>query len=106
MRSMVLALALLLGFSLQPVALAQEAEVPAESDDDVVNVVRVADSVVQIRVPGANGSGVRVSDGVLTAAHVVQNAAVISLIKPDGTRGSATLVSCNEALDLALLSTD
>ena len=67
---------------------------------------RVRPSVVIIRTNDALGSGVIVADDgtILTANHVIAGATQITVTFFDGTSTSATLVSANPKLDVAVLS--
>jgi putative serine protease PepD len=67
---------------------------------------RVRPSVVIIRTNDALGSGVIVADDgtILTANHVIAGATQITVTFFDGTSTSATLVSANPRLDVAVLS--
>lgn len=80
----------------------EEAAPPSEA----VQVVVAATSVVQVRHARGNGSGVSVAQGVLTVAHVVRGVDSIELVSVDGGRALASVVSCDDRLDLALLTTD
>jgi putative serine protease PepD len=67
---------------------------------------RVRPSVVVIRTNDALGSGVIVADDgtIVTANHVIAGATQITVTFFDGTTTSATLVSANPKLDVAVLS--
>jgi putative serine protease PepD len=67
---------------------------------------RVRPSVVVIRTNNALGSGVIVADDgtIVTANHVIAGATQITVTFFDGTTTSATLVSANPKLDVAVLS--
>lgn len=80
------------------------AAAPPAADADLAT--RLAPSVVQVLVPFAAGSGVKIPQGVLTNAHVVSGAARIEVVTGDGRRSAATVVSLDSTRDLALLSTD
>jgi S1-C subfamily serine protease len=67
---------------------------------------RVRPSVVIIRTNNALGSGVIVADDgtIVTANHVIAGATRITVTFFDGTTTSATLVSADPKLDVAVLS--
>jgi len=67
---------------------------------------RVRPSVVLIRTDDALGSGVIVADDgtIVTANHVIAGATQITVTFFDGATASATVVSANPRLDLAVLS--
>jgi S1-C subfamily serine protease len=66
----------------------------------------VRPSVVVVRTGDKLGSGVVVADDgtILTANHVIAGAAKITVVFFDGTTTSATVVSKDPKLDIALLS--
>jgi S1-C subfamily serine protease len=66
---------------------------------------QVRPSVVQIIVPNGSATGVRVSAGVLTNAHVVGDATQVELVLIDGTHTQARVVKKDPSRDLALLET-
>lgn len=72
-----------------------------QSLPDLVATVRR--SVVLVRAGDSSGSGVAVTAGVLTNAHVVGRAQTVQLLLPDGRGVSATVVRRDETADLALL---
>ncbi len=76
----------------------------AASSADVVN--RVAPSVVQVLGDQIEGSGVVVDGGVLTNAHVVEDARHIQIATSDQRKADATIVRLDDGADLALLHTD
>ena len=80
------------------------ASAPPRSDTEMVS--RVTPSVVQVLVPFGAGSGVKLSQGIVTNAHVVQGADRIEVVAGDGRRSTATVVSFDGRRDLALLSAD
>lgn len=67
---------------------------------------RVAQSVVAVETEAGQGSGVALADGILTAAHVVQDAASIQVITADHRQGTARVSRMDAGADLALLQTD
>jgi putative serine protease PepD len=81
---------------------------PAAAASPSVSTIyqRVRPSVVVIRTNNALGSGVIVADDgtIVTANHVIAGATQITVTFFDGTTTSATLVSANPKLDVAVLS--
>lgn len=66
-----------------------------------------ADAALLIKRPTGLGSGVYIGQGrIVTAAHVVVGAKVVSLKSADGRISSATVVAVDEKTDLAILQTD
>lgn len=66
-----------------------------------------ADAALLIKRPNGLGSGVYIGQGrIVTAAHVVVGAQVVSLKSSDGRISSATVLSVDEKTDLAILQTD
>jgi S1-C subfamily serine protease len=67
---------------------------------------RVAPSVVAIQAGRGFGTGVIVADDgtIITANHVIANAAAIVVTYADGTLTRATVLSANKQLDIALLA--
>lgn len=66
-----------------------------------------ADAALLIKRPNGLGSGVYIGRGrIVTAAHVVVGAKVVSLKSSDGRISSATVVAIDEKTDLAILQTD
>jgi S1-C subfamily serine protease len=66
---------------------------------------RTGPSVVQVITDLGEGSGVRLAAGVITNAHVVQDASRIEIATNDGRRGPATVLRVDPEADLALLQT-
>lgn len=66
----------------------------------------VAPSVVQVLTPDGAGTGVRVSRGIITNAHVVQGAASVQVRTRDGASAPAFVARLDEGSDLALLLTE
>jgi serine protease Do len=65
------------------------------------------DAALLIKRPGSLGSAVYIGHGrIVTAAHVVAGAEVVSLKSSDGRVSSATVVAIDEKTDLAILQTD
>lgn len=65
------------------------------------------DAALLIKRPNGLGSGVYIGHGrIITAAHVVVGAKVVSLKSSDGRISSATVVAIDEKTDLAILRTD
>jgi putative serine protease PepD len=67
---------------------------------------KVIPSIVQIRLGDFGGSGVKVAQGVLTAAHLVSRGTQIEVISSSGQRAPATVQRCDAKKDIALLRTD
>jgi S1-C subfamily serine protease len=67
---------------------------------------RVGPSVVQVLTGNGRGSGVSTAAGVLTAAHVVDQATHVELITNTGTHVGAKVVRTDPTRDLALLAPD
>lgn len=65
------------------------------------------DAALLIRRPNSLGSAVHIGNGrIITAAHVVSGAKVVSLKSSDGRISSATVVAIDEKTDLAILQTN
>lgn len=65
------------------------------------------DAALLIKRPMSIGSAVYIGHGrIVTAAHVVAGAEVVSLKSSDGRVSSATVVAIDEKTDLAILQTD
>lgn len=69
---------------------------------------RVLRNVVVLQNEGGTGGGVVLStDGVvLTAAHVVKGSPTVDYQLPDGTKGKATVLRVDTALDVAIVRLD
>jgi S1-C subfamily serine protease len=67
---------------------------------------QAAPSVVLVRADDREGSGVQIAGGILTNAHVVQNATHIDVFTSDSRTAPARVVRIDGAIDLALLRTD
>jgi putative serine protease PepD len=80
----------------------------SQFDDLPALVDAVIGSVVEIDVPGGEGSGVVLdTDGhILTNFHVVQGASQIIARLPDGSAALATLLGSDPASDLAIIRAD
>src|SRR6266540_3568145 len=65
----------------------------ALSERDIA--AKVGPSIVQIRVGDFGGSGVKVAQGVLTAAHLVSRGANPEIITGGGQRARATAARCD-----------
>jgi S1-C subfamily serine protease len=63
-------------------------------------------SVVQVRGNMATGSAVRIAQGFITNAHVVENQRVLSVHASDGHSAPAFVKAFSADLDLALLESD
>ena len=67
----------------------------------------IEDAALLIKRPNGLGSAVYIGHGrIVTAAHVVVGAKVVSLKSSDGRISSATVVAIDEKTDLAILRTD
>ncbi len=66
----------------------------------------VAPSVVQVITPDGSASGVAIHRGVLTNAHVVDDADRVEVVKSDGSRATAVVSLTDSTLDLAILTTE
>lgn len=66
---------------------------------------RSSPSVVEVLTEAGQGSGVAVHDGILTAAHVVQDAVQIKVVTGDHRQAPASVVRIDPGADLALLQT-
>jgi len=76
----------------------------ALTEADVAELV--APSVVQIVTSDGMGSGVAINRGVLTSAHVVDDADRVEIVKSDGSRATALVSLSDSTLDLAILTTE
>jgi S1-C subfamily serine protease len=86
-----------------PTSPATPAPVPLAS----AAIVSASDpSVVQVLGDAVEGSGVVVSAGILTNAHVVQDSHRIQIATTDQRKADATIVRLDDDADLALLHTD
>ncbi len=66
-----------------------------------------ADAALLIKRPDGQGSAFHIGQGrIVTAAHVVVGAKVVSLKSSDGRVSSATVVAVDEKTDLAILQTN
>jgi putative serine protease PepD len=83
------------------------AEVVAESRGAVVTV-DVSSTAFRGTVAAGPGSGFVVRDDglIVTSAHVVDRASVVTVVFGDGTTATATVVATDGANDLALLDVD
>lgn len=84
---------------------------PASAANGELSIADVAalarPSVVDILLDDdSGGTGVRVSAGVVTNAHVVGEATKVRLTLHDGTRADATVIRKDAGYDLALLHTE
>ncbi len=77
---------------------------PALTDADVV--ARVSPAVVQVVTSSGMASGVKITAGILTNAHVVSGEEEFEIVRTDGARRPATLLRSDPFYDLALLTTD
>src|SRR5207249_2219699 len=77
---------------------------PALTDADVV--ARVSPAVVQVVTSSGMASGVKITPGILTNAHVVSGEEEFEIVRTDGARRPATLLRSDPFYDLALLTTD
>jgi S1-C subfamily serine protease len=77
---------------------------PPPTEADIA--ARVGPSVVQVITESAEGSGVRISGGIITNAHVVKDARQIQIATNDRRTATATVVRIDVNADLALLQTD
>ena len=102
----------------------QEEESPAPTNTPVVVLVaptptatpaavtpadlgaRAAQSVVAVETEAGQGSGVALTGGILTAAHVVLDATSIQIMTADHRQGTARVSRMDAGADLALLQTD
>lgn len=67
----------------------------------------MADAALRIIRPNSLGSAIHIGNGrIVTAAHVVAGAKVVSLRAYDGRVSSATVVAVDEKTDLAILQTN
>ncbi len=76
----------------------------ALSEADVAELV--APSVLRVVTSGGMGSGVAINRGVLTSAHVVEDAERVEVVKGDGSRAPAVVRLTDTTLDLAILTTE
>ena len=67
---------------------------------------RAAQSVVAVETEAGQGSGVALTGGILTAAHVVLDATSIQIMTADHRQGTARVSRMDAGADLALLQTD
>jgi len=75
---------------------------PTEADI----MAEVGPSVVQVLTNTGAGSGVKIQAGILSNAHVVQDANQIEVATADGRRAPATVLRIDANGDLALLQTE
>jgi uncharacterized protein YjbI with pentapeptide repeats/S1-C subfamily serine protease len=68
---------------------------------DMFDAVR--ESVVQVVTSGGAGSGVRVAEGIVTNAHVVDADRTVTIVTADGQRAPGTVRMVDEVADLALV---
>lgn len=92
-----------LTLSMQPGTPDAQSLAPGTSDTDAEIVRRVAPSVVEIITEDGNGSGVAVANGILTSAHVVDQASSIEVADGTGQTATAAVLRIDRAADLALL---
>lgn len=83
---------------------AHAAAATALTEADVAELV--APSVVQVVTSDGMGSGVAIHRGVLTNAHVVDDADRVEIVKSDGSRATAVVSLSDSTLDLAILTTE
>jgi S1-C subfamily serine protease len=76
---------------------------PQRTEADIASLV--SPSVVEVLTPDGHGSGVGVSAGVITNAHVVDGAGSIAIATADGRTAPATVTRIDHNADLALLRT-
>lgn len=77
---------------------------PSLTEEVVAN--KAIPSVVQILTPDGWGTGFMVSEGILTAEHVVSGENDIRVYTSDGRSASATVSESDNIQDVALLSTN
>jgi S1-C subfamily serine protease len=78
--------------------------VPTATADQIATAAQP--SVVHVVTDAGSGSGVKIADGILTSAHVVQDTATIDLYTADHRHAKATLTRIDPTADIALLKTD
>ncbi len=86
--------------------ISSSSSVAVDLDQAVTAVVaHAADSVVTVQTESGTGSGFIVSaDGlIVTSWHVIDGAASVTVVLPDGTKLAATVVRTDQKHDVALL---
>ena len=95
-----------LGVPVTPATISEVSSNPTAGDGVAEMFEAVRRSVVQVVTSAGMGSGVQVPEGILTNAHVVQDATAVVLVLSDGEQVRGYVHRVDDIADLALIRSE